>query len=398
MTKLQRIAVASIGDPRDWKTWSGAPRHLIDALSEQGIDIVGIDTRITSKWRKAAYFAGYHVSRQSFHTLGSADQVKAQLSLLNSEARSDYNFSEAARQQRARRLQQELSRAETNHVLHMTSLSLAPSVKQNSRVHNYVYCDTTWNITASKHSNERFSQSTRRELEYLETAAFDQVDHFFTMAEYVREDLIDHYKIAADRVTAVGTGRGKLVPFQGQKSYANGYILFTAKLRFEEKGGPLLLDAFRLAQARNPKLKLVIVGQESYVQQLRDIPGVTARGHIAWNELQELFDGAALFAMPSLCEPWGLVYLEALASRTPVLGLNCNSLPEITQNGKFGFLVDDPNPASVADTLAKALNDPETLRTMGEAGQRHCLETYSWQRVASSMIGAMFPGVSQLED
>ena len=397
MKNVRRVAVACIGDPRDWKTWSGAPRHLIDALGQQGIDIVGIDTGVASKWRKVANFAGYHFGRQDFHNLISVDRIGAQISLLNSEARSDYNFSKAAREGRALRLQQELCNADTNHLLHMTSLSLAPSVKPSAHLNNYVYCDTTWNIIASKHPIERFSQSTRRELEYLEAAAFDQVDHFFTMAEYVRQDLIDHYKIEPNRVTAVGTGRGKLLPFQGNKNYSNSYILFTAKLRFEEKGGRLLLDAFGLAHARNSKLKLVIVGQESYVQRLRGIPGVTARGHIAWNELQELFDGAALFAMPSLCEPWGLVYLEALASRTPVLGLNCNSLPEITQNGKFGFLVDDASPAAIAETLAKALDNPEALRIMGEAGQRHCLETYSWQRVASNMIEAMFPGARTRE-
>ncbi len=389
---MRRIAVASLGNPRDWHTWSGAPRHVIDALNELGVEVVGIDTGIKSDWRKAAYFAGYHLWRQNLHNLNSMRGLRQQSSLLNSEARSDYNFFRAAREQRARQLQEELSRTDLNRVLHMTSLSLAPAVKPRSQTKNYLYCDTTWNITAARHSVERFSTNTRRKLEYLETAAFDQVDHFFTMAEYVRDDLVEHYGIEPGRVTAVGTGRGRLVPFQGEKDYADGYVLFTAKLRFEEKGGLLLLEAFRIAQARNPKLKLVMVGQESYVERLRGIPGVFARGHIPWDDLQKLFDGAALFAMPSLCEPWGLVYLEALASRTPVLGINCNSLPEITQNGKFGFLVDKANPNAVAETLNKALESPETLRAMGEAGQRHCLDRYSWRRVACHMVDAMFPG------
>jgi glycosyltransferase involved in cell wall biosynthesis len=104
---------------------------------------------------------------------------------------------------------------------------------------------------------------------------------------------------------------------------------------------------------------------------------------LPWDDLERLFHQAALFAMPALHEPWGLVYLEALASRCPVLGLDRNALEEITGGGKFGFLVKEASPAAIADTLIRAFSDSARLESMAAAGQQHCLSTYSWARTAA---------------
>ena len=79
---------------------------------------------------------------------------------------------------------------------------------------------------------------------------------------------------------------------------------------------------------------------------------------------------------------------EALASRTPVLGLNRNGLPEITCYGRYGFLVDRPDPQAVAASLVEAMSDMDRLAWMGTEGQRHVLRHYSWDTVAERILAA----------
>jgi glycosyltransferase involved in cell wall biosynthesis len=141
-------------------------------------------------------------------------------------------------------------------------------------------------------------------------------------------------------------------------------------------------------------LKLVIVGQDSYKEMVKDIPNVTVHGYIEWEKLQRLYYDAALFAMPAIMEPWGQVYVEALECKTPILGLNRNSLPEITQNGRFGFLVDQATPEKVADAILEAYSDPQRLQQMGEAGQKYCLENFSWHHVATKIAA----GISSVQE
>jgi glycosyltransferase involved in cell wall biosynthesis len=90
-----------------------------------------------------------------------------------------------------------------------------------------------------------------------------------------------------------------------------------------------------------------------------------------------------------LNDPWGQVYLEALASRTPVLGLNRNGLPEITEQGRHGFLVDEASPEAIAEEILRAMSDPDRLARMGLSGQAHVLQNYSWDRVVSEMAAVM---------
>ena len=85
---------------------------------------------------------------------------------------------------------------------------------------------------------------------------------------------------------------------------------------------------------------------------------------------------------PMLNDPWGQVYLEAMASRTPVMGLNRNGLPEIVDGGRHGFLVDRADPAALAEAILCAVSDPQRLERMATAAQRHVLQNYSWNRVA----------------
>ncbi len=139
-----------------------------------------------------------------------------------------------------------------------------------------------------------------------------------------------------------------------------------------------------------PDLKLVIVGSDYLKDVCRGITNVDVTGFIPWERLQELFDKASLFAMPALSEPWGLVYLEALACKLPILGLNRNSLPEITQYGKFGYLVDNPVKEEIADAIERAFSNTDEMRKKGEDGQLYCLENFQWELCAQKILSKIF--------
>jgi len=182
---------------------------------------------------------------------------------------------------------------------------------------------------------------------------------------------------------------GNVRCIEGEKPYSSCTTLFVAKDRFEEKGGLLLLEGFRLAQASDPRLKLIVVAPEPYREVAESVPGVAFKTALPWNELETLFNEASLFAMPALYEPWGLVYVEALACRTPVLGMNRNALPELTQNGEYGFLLDEATPSCVAAKLLNAYSDIDRLAAMGYRGQQYVRSRYSWDLTAARITDAL---------
>ncbi len=61
-------------------------------------------------------------------------------------------------------------------------------------------------------------------------------------------------------------------------------------------------------------------------------------------------------------------------------------LPEITQDGRFGFLVENATPHGVAQAILDAVAVPDRLAEMGAAAQQYVLHNYSWDRVGERIF------------
>ena len=136
----------------------------------------------------------------------------------------------------------------------------------------------------------------------------------------------------------------------------------------------MLLEAFELARRRRPDLTLTVVGDERSRAFVGARPGITFHAHLPWNALQQLYRDATLLVQPMLNDPWGQVYLEAMASRTVVMGLNRNGLPELVDGGRHGFLVDRADPVALGEAIVNAVSDPQRLERMAATAQRHVLD------------------------
>lgn len=363
--RFDRVAITCVfGDPRDLRSWSGAPANLANALERLGVSVEAIRPRMSrlAKWGVAACDMVAGLGRPL-----NSEQV---LRGLRSRRKLAAQVARAARSLGAR------------HVLHTGTFDL-PAPDRASGVEHYLYCDHSWALARAHHVHaRRYSERAMAAFEQAERESLSGLSHVFTFGAYVRDNLISHYGLPADRVTAVGSGMGAIEPYDGPKTYDKPSLLFVAKHLFEAKGGVLLLEAFDLARRRRPDLALTIVGDERSRAFVGARPGITFHAHLPWTALQQLYRDAALLVQPMLNDPWGQVYLEAMASRTAVLGLNRNGLPELVDGGRHGFLVDGAHPAALAEAILSAVADPERLKRMAATAQRHVLKNYSWSRVA----------------
>lgn len=94
--------------------------------------------------------------------------------------------------------------------------------------------------------------------------------------------------------------------------------------------------------------------------------------------------------MPALCEPNGITYLEALANKTPIVGLNRFAFPEFSGYGKYGFICPCDDPKTLSCVLKNALLDKNKLKEMGEEGQKYVINRFSWENVVNRMANEIF--------
>src|SRR5215218_832258 len=131
-------------------------------------------------------------------------------------------------------------------------------------------------------------------------------------------------------------------PFRADK---DDYVLWIGRMS-PDKGPHRAITAAREAGARLVLAGPVQPGQESFfaseVEPHLDGDGIEYVGEADGDAKRALYQGARALLMPIRWpEPFGLVMVEALASGTPVIAFPEGSAPELVQDGKTGFVVDD---------------------------------------------------------
>ncbi|MDE3009941.1 MAG: glycosyltransferase family 1 protein [Pseudomonadota bacterium] len=156
-----------------------------------------------------------------------------------------------------------------------------------------------------------------------------------------------------------------------------------------EKNLPLLLEAFTALRARQPRARLVLVGDgperaalaESHCQPL--IAGVQ-RGI----ELARHYASADMFVFPSLTETFGNVTLEAMASGLAVLAYDYAAAAEHIEHGESGWLATYDDPASfVQGACWLATAGSERVAIGDTAARNACM--LDWERVIDALERAL---------
>jgi len=364
LKKTFKISISCpVGDPLKESTWSKTPLNIIEILRNQ--NYLGHIINTTLNYR--IKFLIKSLSNQknedflSFTNIILKNYPHIFLSLKNITQRN-------------------------KNILHMGILDV-PIIFDNS-INHFAFVDYTWsqwfqNSQVLLDSNPALIS---KKVEALEKQRLKSLNHIFTTSNYVKEYIKNYYSISEEKITTVGTGTGIIKPFNKMKNYLNKEILFVAKNRFEDKGGDLLLKTFTEINKIDDTIKFILVGQENYKEKFKNIRNVEVYGFIYPAELQELFNKATLFIMLAKNEPWGLVYLESLLTKTPIIGLNKNSFPELSGSGKYGLIIDGENPKQIAINIVELINDPHKLNDMGENGQNFILENYRWETVVNKII------------
>lgn len=158
------------------------------------------------------------------------------------------------------------------------------------------------------------------------------------------------------------------------------------------KGHDELIDTWPAVVARVPDATLVIVGSgddTARLQQKAVATGVGASirfpGFVSRPVLDVLYERAALFALPSRGEGFGLVYLEAMAHRKACVGSIHDAARDVIVDGVTGRLVDQDDRDVLASALGTLLLDEPVRRQMGEAGRARLDAQFTFERFAARM-------------
>jgi glycosyltransferase involved in cell wall biosynthesis len=145
-----------------------------------------------------------------------------------------------------------------------------------------------------------------------------------------------------------------------------------------EKGFKYLIEAFRIISKKHPEYKLVIVGTGPELENLKKISNnlnVEFLHNVKDQELVELYNKSALFALPSMLEGFGLVVLEALSCGLPIVATNVGAIKEIV--GESGVVVEPENSIKLAKGIERVIENQKLMKGFQKNAIKRA-KTFDW--------------------
>ena len=174
-------------------------------------------------------------------------------------------------------------------------------------------------------------------------------------------------------------------------------VLFVGRL-VERKGVSHLVDAAsRLLPSVD--VRLVIVGDgperariEARIREQGLDGRVVVRGRVSEAELQAAYAAADAFVLPAVVDRrgdtggLGVVLLEAMNHRVPVIASAIGGITDIVEDGVSGLLVPPGDATALAAALERLARAPDLSVSLGDAGYRRLHERFSWEAITRRWV------------
>jgi glycosyltransferase involved in cell wall biosynthesis len=246
---------------------------------------------------------------------------------------------------------------------------------------HFVYTDHTHLSNLLYPAFERKKLFSREWID-LERNIYRNALRIFIMSSHVKQSVVQHYACDSERVSCVFAGCN--IEFRplllDNDDYRNKRILFIG-VDWERKGGPELVEAFKLVLKKIPDARLTIVGCSPNIRH----PQIDVIGRVPIRSINQYLIQASLLCLPTKIEPFGIVTIEAFIHKLPVVATRIGALPDLVVDGKSGRLVAPDDIRGLADALGELLSDPEKCRNFGEHGYQIVKDNYSWEAVGTRL-------------
>ncbi len=249
---------------------------------------------------------------------------------------------------------------------------------------------------------------------WIEKTAIEMADAVIAVSKETKADVLTHFNVNEDKIKIIYNG---IDPDEYSltestdvlKEYGidpnKPFVLFVGRIT-RQKGIIYLVEAIK---HMDPDFQVVLCAGAP------DTPEIAAEMKTAVNAIQskregviwidemldkksiiEIYSHAAAFCCPSIYEPFGIINLEAMACKTPVVGSAVGGIPEVVVHGETGILVPlaqqqetpfapiDPETFSkdLAEPINRLMRDPELRKKFAESGRKRAIEIFSWQSIA----------------
>ncbi len=254
------------------------------------------------------------------------------------------------------------------------------------------------------------SQRWKAVLYWLEKRSYAFADRIICVSQDTKSILVNHYQVNEKIITVIPNGVTTDAPGIHHSDRKSGkHLLFVGRID-RRKGVDFLIEAFRIIAKQDPDIILHVAGDGKDRRMLErncreDGLRVVFHGRVSDAELEKLYEDTCIQVVPSIFEGFGIVVLEAMARRIPVIATNVDGIRCIIDNGVNGILVNYGDRQAMAERILSLLSNPEKAYQLAQHAASD-LDKFRWDHIYQDTVRvyrelakmASGPGAPKLEN
>jgi glycosyltransferase involved in cell wall biosynthesis len=232
----------------------------------------------------------------------------------------------------------------------------------------------------------------------LHTWLYSKLSRWISLTNGMRNNVLTFTRMPGQNVDVVplGIDLQQFNPAKYTRSQARTFFKLPQHNRIvgvlgrldPQKGQEVLLRAVPALTRKHPNIHIVVAGDETagepgYKARLENICKTLAiEKRVTFlpftNDVPRLMAALDIFILPSYSETYGLVVIEAMAMKRPVIATNAGGVPEIITNGETGLLVPPRDSDALSGAIHSLLTNARLRSRIIRSARSRALDRYDF--------------------
>lgn len=239
---------------------------------------------------------------------------------------------------------------------------------------------------------------------FIEKKAIEMSDKVVVLSHIRMREICDFYDLKDGKFEVIPPGIDLEIFKTSEKDRTllkelslsnNSKIVLTVCRLSHEKNLEMLIKAFNKINTKDTYLVIVGDGLERpYLEQLVKRLNLINKTRFVGTrkDIERFYSIADVFVLPSTYEGFGQVFLEAMASGVPCIGLRSNypnvivACDEIIRDGRTGYLADPYSIDDLTEKIEKIISNDDLREKLGMESRKICEEEYTWGKCVESLL------------
>ncbi|NHK29734.1 MAG: glycosyltransferase family 4 protein [Asgard group archaeon] len=241
-------------------------------------------------------------------------------------------------------------------------------------------------------------------IDQIENLLIQEAWHNIVCSQYMQSLCHFSFDFPIDKMTIIPNGvrykefsvdltkKEKAIQHKKYAHLNENIIAYIGRL-VPEKGVNILLGAARYVLEKRPNTKFVIAGEGWHRNELESISrdlGISNKvlftGYLPDEDFLAYFNVAEILVVPSTYEPFGIVALEGMATKTPIIVSDVGGLSEIVDHRWTGMKVPADNSSVLAETIVELLENQALSKNIVKNALEKLIHVYDWSIIADQTI------------